>query len=272
MGFGFAAAALVLAGCTSTPRAVRHPERPLPPGIGIVPAGAPGRAACGVRRISSARSQRIWAQVVRHVESRFLSTTICPHGSVAVQLAPGQEHLAHQLLATYGRAVVVSVGLTRYVGAPGRSPRCGLLPRAARLPRGLHIELRLRSKVVAYGADFTGDVDVVEDGPGRFDTNIGQPLVAWLVRRGTRRVVGVYAGGIAGTGYVTRTRTGHLRPIPVIGGTARCDGGIGSALPPGAYEVVVLVAPEVTPYRPTYEPDPVALRVLRPVTVARRAE
>lgn len=270
MGGAFVAAVLVLGGCTSASRALRHPERPMPIGSGIVPAGSPRLPPCGGQRVTPSHSHRIWAEVMRHHASRLLSTAICPGGPVAVQLDPGQEHLARLLLATYGRSIAVSVGLSRYQGTPGRSPRCGVLPRADPMPQGLHITLRLRSDVVGYGDNFKDEVDIVEDGSKPFDMDLGQPLNAWLVRRGTRRVVGVYAGGILGTGYVTRLKTGHLRPIPIVGGTARCDGEIGSALPPGVYNVVVLVAPEESPYRPVYEPQPVALRILGPVPAARQ--
>jgi len=89
----------------------------------------------------------------------------------------------------------------------------------------------------------------------------GQPIQAVVVVRGTRRVVGVYSGGIAGTGYFVRVGPGLSETIPVFVGTTRCDGGIGSALPPGKYQVIVQVAPETTPHSPAYLTPPVALRV-----------
>jgi hypothetical protein len=91
----------------------------------------------------------------------------------------------------------------------------------------------------------------------------GQPLEAVVIKAGTHRVVGVYTGGVAGTGYTVTRGAGQsaANAAPsVLVGTARCDGGIGSALPPGKYQVVALVMDE-TGKAPRYLTPPVNLTV-----------
>jgi hypothetical protein len=180
---------------------------------------------------------------------------------VLIGLTPGNEQLAHQLLVDYGRKIAVTVGLTTYDGSPGRSPRCGMLPPSASLPVGLHLVLRLKHNSVRSGAAFSATVIVDERGQGRFTMDTGQPLVAVVVRPRTLQVVGVYSGGIAGTGYSLLLTPGKSGTIPAFGGTARCDGGLGSALPPGTYQVIVRVAPEGRHQYPAYLTPPLTLRI-----------
>jgi len=186
---------------------------------------------------------------------------VCPGGRVVVALAPGQERLAHLLWARYPNDVSLIVGLTSYDGSPGRSPTCGVVQASDPIPTGLNITLDLQSPSIQSGSNFNGNVVISESGPGSFQMDTGQPVQAVVVVPGTRRVVGVYSGGIGGTGYVKDVSPGQSETINVIGGTARCDGGIGSALPPGHYQVIVQVAPETTPHTPAYLTPPVALRV-----------
>ena len=186
---------------------------------------------------------------------------VCPGGRVVVGLAPGLEKLAHTLWVRYGGDVSLTVGLTSYDGSPGRSPLCGVVPPSDPIPTGLHLALHLPSGSVRSGATFNGNAVVSESGPGSFAMDTGQPIQAVVVVPGTRRVVGVYSGGIAGTGYLVRVGPGQSETIPVSGGTTRCDGGVGSALPPGNYQVIVQVAPETRLHSPAYLTPPVALRV-----------
>jgi hypothetical protein len=193
--------------------------------------------------------------------TQLQETDACPGGPVLIALTPGNELLAHQLLAEYGRNMAITVGLTTYDGSPGRSPRCGALPPSAPLPIGLRLALRLEHGSVHFGADFFPTVVVSERGPRSFTMDTGEPLVAVLVRPGTRQVVGVYSGAIAGGGGGPHLKPGQSSTISAIGGTARCDGGLGSALPPGTYQVIVTVAPEGPHQTPAYLTPPVTLRV-----------
>jgi hypothetical protein len=188
-------------------------------------------------------------------------TAACSGGPVLIGLSPGDEELAQELLADYGRNMVVTVGFTTYNGSPGRSPRCGRLAPSAALPPGLHLTLQLQHNSVRSGENFYGAVLVSEHGPGSFSIDTGQPLEAVVVRPGTLQVVALYGEGIAGTGYFTEVNPNESSTIPVVGGTARCDGGLGSALPPGSYQVIVQVAPEGRHRFPVYLTPPVTLRV-----------
>ena len=186
----------------------------------------------------------------------------CVGGPVTVQLAPGNETFAHVLWLRYGRKISISVGLTAYSGSPGRSPRCGVLADPSKLPVGLEVSLDLAStSIPSDSPDFTGMIVVNEDGPGTFSMDIGQPLLAVIVLSGTRQVVGLETGGIGGTGRLLNLAPGMSVTVSVVGGTARCDGGIGSALPPGRYDVIVRVAPETEPQTPSYLTAPIPIQV-----------
>ena len=183
--------------------------------------------------------------------------------TVDVGLMAGREALAAHLAATYGSKVSITVGLTSYCGGSGRSPVCASLPPGDTVPPGLRLDLALEHPTIKSGDLGTATLFVREDGPGTFQMDTGQPLVAWVVRRGTRQVVGAYDGEIAGTGYGPLLEPGHADSIQVFFGTARCDGGLGSALPPGHYDVVVYMHPEGPSGGPFYYAPPVPFVVSR---------
>ncbi|MGA2805926.1 MAG: hypothetical protein ABSF89_16315 [Acidimicrobiales bacterium] len=254
VGVGVLAATMPLDHTPST--IARYP--PFPP-------SSPGSFdSCIARKptgLTTAQATRIIDRVNVIAVGQLQMTAACPGGPVLIGLTPGNEPLAHRLLADYGRNMAIFVGLTTYNGSPGRSPRCGRLTPSAALPLGLHFALQLKHKSVSSGRDFFGTVVVSEHGSGSFSMDTGQPLEAVLVRPGTLQVVGVESEGIAGTGYLTHLSSGKTSTIPVVGGTARCDGGLGSALPPGTYQVIVRVAPEGRHQSPAYLTPPVTLRV-----------
>lgn len=186
----------------------------------------------------------------------------CPGGPVIVSLQPGREWLARRLDATYGSDLAIFIGLTTWDGRPGRSPVCGALPQPTLLPRGLRLSLHLDHTTVTSGAGFLSTVVIRELAPSRFSMDPGQPVEAVVVRTGTQRVVGVYSGAIGGTGYPVHLVRGQSKTVAVIGGTARCDGGMGSALPAGDYGVVVQISNEGNGATPDYLTPQVPLRVL----------
>ncbi len=235
----------------------------VPPGH-TAPPSSRGFDSCIGRKptgLTTAQATRIIDRVDVIAGGQILMTAACPGGPVLIGLTPGNEPLAHQLLADYGRNMAVSVGMTIYDGFPGRSPRCARLTPSAALPLGLHLALQLQRKSVRSGGTFSGAVVVSEHGPGSFSMDTGQPLAAFVVRPGTLQVVALYGEGIAGTGYLTQLTPGEASTIPAVGGTARCDGGLGSALPPGTYQVIVQVFPEGRHPFPVYLTPPVTLRV-----------
>jgi hypothetical protein len=227
----------------------------------------PGANGCiGLRhplpRLTAAQMGQIDEHLMATEEANLVSGSPCPGGPVIVSLKPGREWLARQLAANYGDKLAIYVGLTAWDGKPGRTPVCGSLPAPAPLPRGASLAFVPGSGAVTSGDDFVGRVRLHEQGPGTLSMNIGQPLEAVLVRPGTERVVGVYAEGIAGTGQTVRLAPGQSMSVAVIGGTARCDGGTGSALSAGTYGATVLVSNEGTGATPHYFTHPVTLRVL----------
>jgi hypothetical protein len=164
--------------------------------------------------------------------------------TVELELAPGQEALAAQIRSRFDNEVSISVGLTNYCGMPGRSPVCSSMPTATPLPSGLDLSLTLARPTVRSGDFGKAALVVYNNGPGVFGMDTGEPLVAQLVRPGTRRVVGTLGIPTAGIGYGVPLNLGQSETIPVLFGTARCDGGIGSAMPPGLYAVLVYIHPE----------------------------
>ena len=185
--------------------------------------------------------------------------------TVAVTLSPGQEAAAARIRTQFGSEVSISVGLTNYCGKTGRSPVCSSLPVPTPVPPGLVLSLHLAHATLTSGGLGTATLLVQNNGPKVFQMDTGIPLVAQLVRPGTRRVVATFDSGVGGVGGGPNLAPGQKDAIPVLFGTARCDGGIGSAAPPGHYDVLVFMTPEGPPRnsRPFYYAPPVRLVVSR---------
>lgn len=168
--------------------------------------------------------------------------------TVDVDLFPGHEQLAGELEQRFGDAVSIRMGTTRYCGGPGRSGRCADAQGATTLPPGLNLTLILEHSAVARSeAAARGSLKLRYDGPGTYEVDTGQPIVAHVVNRGTRTVIGAFTGVIGGTGLSARLASAHEMRIDVLIGIARCDGGIGSALPPGTYAVRAPLGPDGGP-------------------------
>jgi hypothetical protein len=159
--------------------------------------------------------------------------------SISVDLLPGREPLASQLLARFGDIVEIEIGETTYCGGPAISRRCDELPGTDALPPGLSLSLRLERSSIRATEGLGGELTIRNDAANLFEMEPGQPLTAEIVSPGTRTVVGTYSGAIAGTGYGLKLSNGQSDTIRVIVGTSRCDGERGSALPPGRYAVRV---------------------------------
>ncbi len=255
IGAGVGVLAGIVPPAHTMPAVSQHPQ---------IPPLSPGLDSCVGRRptgLTTGQAASIISRVNVIAGDHLQMTGACSGGPVLIGLNPGAEELAHQLLVDYGRNMVVMVGLTIYNGSPGRSPRCGRLTPSAALPIGLRLALQLQRKSVRSGGNFSGAVVVSEHGPGSFTMDTGQPLEAFVVRPGTLQIVGLFGEGIGGTGYFTHLTSGETSTIRVVGGTARCDGGLGSALPPGTYQVIVRVAPEGRHPYPAYLTPPEPIRV-----------
>lgn len=166
----------------------------------------------------------------------------CAHGLLYLALTPGSEALARRVRARFGPAVQIVVGFTVWNGSPGRSPRCLSVPSDAKPPKGFTATLELDAKTVTSGANFNGHIELRNPGTTAVEVDTSGPLTVELVRPGTRDVVATYSGAIAGVGGGDLLAPGHTDTVRVVGGTARCDGGLGSAAPPGRYEAVALLS------------------------------
>lgn len=179
--------------------------------------------------------------------ARFEGIGQCAHGLLFLMLTPGSEAMAARIRARFGPSVQIAVGFTVWDGKPGRSPSCRALPADAKPQRDITAALHLDATTVASGANLEGHVVFRNVGTSPARVLTVQPIGVDLVRPGTHQVVGAYAGAIAGTGFGPLLAPGRTQTVEIVGGTARCDGGIGSATPPGRYDAVGLVSgPDVT--------------------------
>jgi hypothetical protein len=246
----------------SSPPAVARSRVPYPP----EPSWPDARGCLGIGhpspRLTGGQMQRIVVHLLATEKGDLEGLSPCPGGPLIVELQPGREWLARRLGATYGSKLEIFIGLTTWHGRPGRSPVCGALSEPTAQPRGLRLSLHLDQTSVVSGSVFHGTVAIKELGPGHFSMDTGQPVQAVVVRAGTQKVVGVYSGLIGGTGYRVNLARGQSKAVPVIGGTARCDGGTGSALPAGTYGVIVQISKEGLGLSPQYLTAEVPLRVL----------
>jgi hypothetical protein len=176
------------------------------------------------------------------VGTHFQGIGQCGNGLLVLTLTAGSESVAQKVRAKFGPSVQIMVGLTAWNGQVARSPLCGTLPVASATSDGYTSTLQLQTKRVFSGADLVGKVvfRAAANRSVRLTTN--SPISVVVTSPGTRRVVGVFAGGVAGTGWAPLLNPGRPQSVTVEGGTARCDGGVGSALPPGRYDAVGLVS------------------------------
>jgi hypothetical protein len=199
-------------------------------------------------------------QVQQATMGQYLSVGL-GGSTVDIGLMAGREALAARVAKMFGPKVSITVGLTSYCGGPGRSPVCSSMPKGDPLPSGLGLKLVVDHRTVNAGDAGNATLVVSESGPGTFQMDTGQPLTAEVVQPGTRKVVGVPDVPTAGTGYGPKIGPGQNEMIPVFFGTARCDGGVGSAMPPGRNDLVVYMHHEGPGAGPVYYAPAVALVV-----------
>jgi hypothetical protein len=189
------------------------------------------------------------------VKGHLLSLFPCSEGGIVVELTPGSQALAQQIRARFGHGVKVFIGSS----TPNPPVNCLPLLKTRGTPSGLKVSLHLNSRTVPAGGSFSGYLKISYNGPHSFEMDTGQPLVAELLERGTRRVVGFYHGGTVGTGYQSRISAGESYRVNVIGGSNSCEHPL-SPLRAGKYEAVVVVMGE-TGLPPRYLTPPMPIRV-----------
>jgi hypothetical protein len=192
--------------------------------------------------LPAARESAIEKSVTAFVGAHLNGIGQCGNGLIEITLSPGSEGLAKKVRAKFGPSVQIEIGLTVWDGHPARSPTCGDLVQPSAKSAGYSIALDLHSRRIVSGADLTGHVTLKDMGEGAARPLTSNPVEVVITKPGTRRVVGVFAGAIAGTGYAPLLMPGQTQDVPIVGGTGRCDGGIGSALPPGHYDAVAEVS------------------------------
>jgi hypothetical protein len=240
-----------------------------PPIIGKVPFPSGCVRPTTIPSVLPDQIQTLEKEVTSLVGRHFEGIGQCGHGLLELDLTAGSGSTAARVRAKFGPEVQIMVGLTVWNGKPGRSPLCGTLARATRTPAGYSVTLKLRSRRVKVAGNLRGTVVLRDTSAKSVRVLTGSPIEVVITKRGTRRVVGVYSGGIAGVGLAPLLKPGEETNLAIAGGTARCDGGIGSALPPGRYDAVAEVSgvgvdgpgePDHPP--PTYFTDFVPIQIL----------
>jgi hypothetical protein len=186
---------------------------------------------------------------------------------VDVELVPGQEKLATDLIERFGDLLTVAVGALPFVPegcGPQPPPRkcpdlAGLDPATV----GLELSIALDTPTISQGGFGAAKLIERNIGTAPFTLDSGQPVVGRLVYPGTLRVVGESVGAIAGVGGGPQLGPGESGSVSVVFGAGRCDGQPGSAVPPGVYGLRVALTSE-GPSPGTY---PVYLSPEVPVTV-----
>jgi hypothetical protein len=196
--------------------------------------------------------------ITAFVGAHFQALGPCGSGLFSLTLTPGSEAVAKKVRIRFGPSVQIQIGMTLWNGRPGRSPRCGALPPTSTVPAGYSAKLVLQSTRVRSGANLKGFVKFKDTTSSAVRIDPGDPIEMVVTKPGTRRVVGVFSGAIGGVGYTRLLTPGQLASVDAIGGTARCDGGLGSALPPGRYDAVAEVSgPGVNGSQQGASPPPV---------------
>ena len=85
---------------------------------------------------------------------------------------------------------------------------------------------------------------VTNNGTQQFTMDVGSPLSGVLVIPGSKHVIGIVGGTIAGVGLRVDLAVGASTVVPVAFAAFRCDGGPGSAVPAGTYALRVVLTSE----------------------------
>lgn len=246
---GFVFLLLMLCACDS--RTTLGPARTAPSVTGAAPivrcpaptvAGAPGRHSSD--DLQAVRDEMVAA----HGTDPGMPIPNGVQGeSVLVMLAPGQEHVADQLIGRYGDVMDIAIGGRRYVpsGCGEATPPdiCGPLVGSDPAEAGLRLTFVADTPTIRQSQIGYAHLVVENLGTTRFSMDPGQPILASIVAPATTRVVG-HDTFIAGTGLVIDLAPGEERAVKVEFGAGRCDGGDGSAVPPGTYGLRVVLAPQ----------------------------
>lgn len=213
-----------------------------PPITSTVPFPSACTSATSIPEVSAAQVSTIEERIRAFVGTHTYGLGQCGHGLLVLTLAPGSEAFAKKVRAKFGPSVQIMVGFTVWNGNPGRSPTCGALGAPTSAPAGYSSVLHLRSRVIKVGGDLKGHVTFRSTSTLNVRVLTDQPIEVVVTKPGARRVVGVVTGFFVGTAYAPSLAPGQSQNVAIVGGTGRCDGGVGSALPPGRYDAVAEVS------------------------------
>jgi hypothetical protein len=184
---------------------------------------------------------------------------------IAIGLRANAEALAKQLVAQYGTAVEVTVGLFPY--PPPASPKrsCEFIPQAGGDHGPLVASVVLDPTVIS-GGFYRGKVRIKNTSAAPYKLSTDSSFSAYLFRDGDSLPIGVSESGVMGTGFEKTLAPGETLELPAGGGTASCDLGVGYVLPAGSYVSRGLVdfADPVTLENRWFWTEPAVIQVINP--------
>jgi hypothetical protein len=184
----------------------------------------------------SAVQQQIMERV-RAIPDVFQGIGVVDKG-IHLQLNAAGAAVAGELHEEFGDLLLIEVG-GRPFPPDGADPPSLPAPVATRDFAGLVITAGLEKQRVRAGANWSGEVELRNDGPDLIAFETDQPVIGSVIDA-SGRVAGSFNGVIAGTGLVIRLYPGEARAIRFVGGTA---GGSGEryATAPGEYSAIVVI-------------------------------
>lgn len=181
-------------------------------------------------------------ELVQDLEGRFTHVGM-GNGRVTVGLYAPDEAIAADLVARYGDAVEVTVGMFPYP-MPDPLPESLCEPIAAPAP-GLELaSARGGSESVALGDVTTEALDLTLT--NTTETTIEFIHGVWigrLTRRGDTLSAAHFVGSVAAIGYTLTLEPGDSEAVSVSIPTASCDPAVGYQVPPDDYDLYIVVDP-----------------------------
>jgi hypothetical protein len=162
-------------------------------------------------------------------------------GVIHVSLRADAIDLAAELADEYPGALELQVGLLPFPAAE-LPPWYDCSEPMSRLvsESPLRVTARIDSPVHP-GDDLRGGATVTNKSEEMVVFDSGDPATAVVVLAGTQTIVAMFDGAVGGVGAGGELLPGASKELGIVGGTASCDPDLGYALPPGDYEVIVLV-------------------------------
>jgi hypothetical protein len=205
--------------------------------------------------------ETIRADIEQTYAGQFVGIGIGP-GVVSIAFQSTALEAARAVVAKYGPAVQVSVGLFPFPAPPGALPNpCVkiLATHTIEDPGPLRARIEMPAQI-AHGF-FKANVRVVNTGPEAVGLTSGQPAIVTLYRPAEVQPIGGFAGGIGGTGLELILQPGGSTVIPAVGGTASCDLAVGYEIPDGQYVARAAVENGLGPIVPAFVTEPFLVTV-----------